>query len=200
MTNKNKTTEIMNSQNPNKRLLIYNLNFNLDPDSNNIFSNNLRSGQIDVSGFTLNKSLDANARNIDSLMNDFQTAVMDLNTYDMLKKISNPPFPGKRNFVITTDEDLLNSSVELLEFAGLKDVIEYLEKDAGEETVLIAVSRELQPVFLNGNAAKELAIAFDPLIEGSETFIGGNGTLNLEYDGYFRYHSGLIRLNYKVVK
>jgi len=171
---------------PEKKVLFYNIN-------TGAILNDLPDKMYLKSAYDVNDHLR-------SLENDFQTAVMDLNTYNILKEFSNPPFPGKRNFVVTTDEDLLNSSVESLEFARIEDVTEYVENDPGKETILIAVSRELRPVFLNGNTAKELAIAFDPLIEGNEAYIDGNSVLNLEYNGYFRYNSGLIRLNYKVVK
>jgi dihydrofolate reductase len=173
--------------NPKKKIIIYNFNLSIGLKSNEF------PGKISA------ESVSKKRDDLNSLENGFQTVIMDINNYNYLKEFSNPPFPGKRNFIITTDEVLLNNSIEGMEFAELEDIITYMVNDKTEETVLLNLGDELLPFFLKRSIAKEFSIMFDPLISGSEAHINTEIGLNLIYNGYFKYDSGLIKLKYKVV-
>jgi dihydrofolate reductase len=182
-----KETQLNIGQNPKKKILIYNFNAGLKP--------NELPGKISVPV----SALDGND-NFRSLENEFQTVIMDIDNYNYLKEFSNPPFPGKQNFIITTDEVLLNNSVKGMEFAGLEDIILYMVNDKTEETVLLILDDALSPFFLKRSLAKEFSIVFDPLIIGSEAHLMPENGLNLMYNGYSKYDSGLIMLKYKVLR
>lgn len=182
----NKETQLQTGPNPKKKIIIYN------------FIIGLKSNKLPckISAVSVSEGKD----NFRSLENEFQTVVMDLNNYNYLKEFSNPPFPGKQNFIITTDEVLLNNSIEGMEFARLEDIITYMVNDKTKETVLLILGDELLPFFLKRSIANEFSIVFDPLIIGSEAHLKPENGLSIVYNGYFKYDSGLIKLKYKVVK
>lgn len=99
---------------------------------------------------------------LDSFGKKLSTVIMGKNTYQIARKICNPPFPGIRNFIVTSDELLLNNSVEGLEFGAYDDVLEYLLDDDREETVLILGGRKLIYGLLN-DGLSHLAKAVYPL-------------------------------------
>lgn len=132
----------------------------------------------------------------------FSSAIMGRRTYDYSKQYSDPPFKGKKNFVITSDRSLYNSSTQELMFCSAEDVIRYVQEDSTEEGIFLVGGTMLIADFINAGLLHEIVVAFHPLIlgEGIPLFDGITGEVKLEFSGSESYVSGLVKLKYNVIK
>lgn len=133
---------------------------------------------------------------------EFSTAIMGRKTYDFSKQYSNPPFKGKRNFVITSQRNLYAESNNELIFCSLDDIMNFVKNDEPDEGIFLVGGVKLIADFLNLNLLDEIVVAFHPVIlgEGIPLFHGIKNKVKLEYNGCEEYSTGLIKLKYTVKK
>lgn len=131
----------------------------------------------------------------------FSSAVMGRKTYDYSKQYSDPPFKGKKNFVITSDRSLYTSSAQELIFCSAENMIKYVQEDAAEEGIFLVGGTKLIADFINAGLLHEIVVAFHPVIlgEGIPLFDGISGEVKLEFIGSESYASGLVKLKYSVI-
>jgi dihydrofolate reductase len=132
----------------------------------------------------------------------FDTAIMGRKTYEYSRQFSDPPFKGKRNFVVTSHKDLQGNSSEEITFCSLGEVKSYISEDIKQEGIFLVGGTELIADFINNDLLDEIIVSFHPVMlgEGIPLFEGVNKEVNLEFSGSEEYPSGLIKLKYKVVR
>lgn len=132
----------------------------------------------------------------------FGAAVMGRKTYDFSRQFSDPPFKGKKNFIVTTQRDLYPSSTDELVFCGYDDVIRYIKDGNDGEGIFLVGGVKLIADFINDNLLDEIVVAFHPVIlgDGIPLFHGINKEVMLEYKGTEEFSTGLVKLKYLVKK
>lgn len=132
----------------------------------------------------------------------FGAAVMGRKTYDFSRQYSDPPFKGKKNFVLTSQRNLYPASTDELIFCGYDDVIKYIKESKNDEGVFLVGGVKLISDFINDNLLDEIVVAFHPIIlgEGIPLFHGINKEVMLVYKGSEEFSTGLVKLKYLVKK
>ena len=132
----------------------------------------------------------------------YSSAIMGRKTYDYSKQYSDPPFKGKKNFVITSERSLYAESTQDLIFCSAEDVIRYVKEDPAVEGIFLVGGVKLIADFINAGLLDEIVVAFHPIIlgEGIPLFEGIIREVKLEFTGSESYNSGLIKLKYNVLK
>jgi dihydrofolate reductase len=133
---------------------------------------------------------------------EFSCAVMGRKSYEFARQFSDPPFKGKKNFVVTTQRELYLSSNDEIIFCSYDDVINYILADPKDEGIYLVGGTGLITNFFNSNMIDEFIAAFHPIIlgEGIPLFEGIKNELRLELTEHTVYTSGLVKLKYKVLK
>ena len=132
----------------------------------------------------------------------FGAAVMGRKTYDFSRQFSDPPFKGKRNFVLTSQRNLYSASTDDLIFCGYEEVTKYIKEGSDGEGIFLVGGVKLIADFINDNLLDEIVVAFHPIIlgEGIPLFQGINKEVMLEYKGTEDFDTGLVKLKYTVKK
>ncbi len=132
----------------------------------------------------------------------FGAAVMGRKTYDFSRQYSDPPFKGKKNFVLTSQRNLYPGSTNELIFCGYDDVIRYIKENNSDEGIFLVGGVKLIADFINDNLLEEIVVAFHPIIlgEGIPLFHGIKKEVKLEYKGLEEFSTGLVKLKYTVKK
>lgn len=132
----------------------------------------------------------------------FGAAVMGSKTYDFSRQYSDPPFKGKKNFVLTSQRSLYPTSTKELIFCGYDDVIKYIKESSDDEGIFLVGGVKLIADFINHDLLDEIVVAFHPIIlgEGIPLFHGINKEVLLEYKGTEEFNTGLVKLKYTVKK
>lgn len=132
----------------------------------------------------------------------FSAAIMGRKTYEFSRQFSDPPFKGKKNFVLTTQSKLFPESTDELIFCSYQDAIKYINEGNIDSGVFLVGGVKIISDFFNEDLVDEIVVAFHPIIlgEGIPLFHGINKEIMLEYKGNEDFDTGLVKLKYSVKK
>ncbi|RPI16318.1 MAG: dihydrofolate reductase [Ignavibacteriae bacterium] len=133
-------------------------------------------------------------------MNNIDSAVMGRKTYDFAMKYSNPPFPGIKNFVVTSQRNLYPSSTQELIFCSLDDVLNFIKSDDSFQNMFLVGGTGLIANFINNNLLTDIVVSIHPIIlgDGIPLFHGIKSEVNLILKESKNFNSGLVQITYEV--
>lgn len=136
----------------------------------------------------------------EEFMENIDSAVMGRKTYDFALQFSNPPYPGIKNFIITSQRNLYPTSTNELIFCSLDDVFNFIETDNSIQKIFLVGGTGLIANFINKKLLTDIVVSIHPIIlgDGIPLFHGIKDEVNLTLTDSKQYDSGLMQMHYRV--
>ena len=134
-------------------------------------------------------------------MKDIGTVVMGRKTYDFGVKHSNPPFPDKKNIIITKNASLHKFSTQQVIFCSLKYLHKLLRQNKLSKNVWLVGGTALISDFINKDILDEIVLSIQPIIlgKGAPLFDKIKNQKRLKLTNQKTYPGGLVQLIFKFV-
>lgn len=129
------------------------------------------------------------------------TLLMGRGTYDVVRKMGDWPYPGKRTIVVSRSEGSEISTPDTELFAGqLPDLIEKLNEGNASHVWLVG-GGELVRSFLKQGLLDRITVSLHPILLGNGVplFPGGFPRTMLLLEDTQSFEGGLVQLNYHVI-
>ncbi len=156
----------------------------------------------DVSWLEQVPNPDNNDYRYTSFYNSIDTTVMGNNTYKMIKSFGGDfPYPDKENYVITRDKSLKDDNNVKYLSEDIEFYINSLKNRSGKDIWLIG-GGEVNKLLMDLGLVDELIVFVMPIILGEGLPLFGEKLkgVNLDMIRSKKYHSGVVELNYNVIK
>jgi len=133
-------------------------------------------------------------------LKSIDTVVMGRKTYDFGKQYSNPPFPGKRNIVVTKNKKLPGTSSEII-FCSLNQSYKLISSKGTSKNIWLVGGSSLISGFINKDFLDKIVLSVHPVIlgQGIPLFKKINKIKKLKLIGCKFYSSGLVQLTYRII-
>ncbi len=131
-------------------------------------------------------------------MQSIDTVIMGRKTYDFGVKFSNPPFPGKKNIIITTRKALHKTSAGRIIFCSLNRAHKIIRENKPPKDIWLVGGTELITDFINKKLLNKIIMSVHPILLGTgiPLFENINKMINLTLVASKSFSNGLVQLEY----
>jgi len=133
-------------------------------------------------------------------LKSIDTVVMGRKTYDFGKQYTNPPFPGKKNIVVTKNKKLTGTSTGII-FCNLNQAYRLISDKGSSKNIWLVGGSALISDFINKGILHKIVLSIHPLIlgRGIPLFKKINKIKKLKLTGCKSYSSSLVQLTYHII-